>query len=137
MSVKLIASKLIAGLQTLLGSFATGLAGNLVTHKDWRAFITPPISPPPNNQGEIRLMYLGIVIIVCGFIQGLIGIKTGWWQVICGAGIATVSFLASKSALDYFDASPIYFFVTIPFGIVIIVTGLMQLLPAMSHRPRK
>lgn len=134
MSLRLVATKTLAALQTLLGSFAVGFAGSLVTKANTPIIITPlGYMGSGANEVESVLLYLGIAIIVCGFIQGLIGIKSGWWQAVCGVGVTIVSaFLASKQGgVDYYLDSPIYFFAFIPlaFGIVVIVTGLLKLIP--------
>ena len=138
MSVRLIVTKTLAALQTLLGSFAVGFAGSLVTTKakfDTPTMVTPGYHLPGSANSELEsvLLYLGLAIIICGFIQGLTGIKSGWWQAVCGLGVASVSaFLASKQGgVDYYLDSPIYFFAFLPmaFGIVVIVTGLLKLIP--------
>ncbi len=140
MSVRLIVAKTIAVLQTLLGSFATGFSGSLVSKANTPTAVTPGglVGNGPNAVESV-LLYLGLAIIVCGFIEGLMGVKFGWWQTVCGVGVTIFSavLLKQHSGVDYYLDSPFYFFAFIPmaFGIVVIATGLMHLLPAASRPP--
>ncbi|MDO8715271.1 MAG: hypothetical protein Q7J73_00405 [Dehalococcoidales bacterium] len=140
MSVKLIAAKTIAVFQMFLGCLATGFAGSLVSKANTPTAATPGglVGNGPNAVESV-LLYLGLAIIVCGFIEGLMGVKFGWWQTVCGVGVTIFSsvLLKKHSGVDYYLDSPIYFFAFIPmaFGIVVIVTGLMHLLPGISRPP--
>ena len=133
----------IAVFQTLLGIFTTGFAGSLITKANTPTFFTPGgILGNGPNKVESLLLYLGLAIAVFGFIEGLTGVKSGWWQTVCGAGVTIFSAVILKihSGAPYnFLDSPIYFFAFIPtlFGIFVIFTGLMQLIPAISRPPLK
>lgn len=135
MSGRLMAAKALAVLQTLFGGFAAGFALALIDRQAHPEilFPNPGVHAFASNEFESWLLYLGLAIIICGFIQGLKGIKPGWLQAVCGLGIIIVSaFLAGRQNGDMgLLISPIYNFAFIPLalGIVVITTGLMQLLP--------
>ena len=134
MSLRLVATKTLAALQTLLGAFTIAYAGTLAANKTYTQELTPGYHLPgsANNEVESVLLYLGLAIITCGFIQGLTGIKSGWLQVVYGLGVTIVAdFLVnSQNAVDYYLSSPIYYLAFIPLalGIVVFATGLVQLM---------
>jgi len=94
--------------------------------------------PPPNFILEFILVFIGLVIIICGYLQRRIGVKYAGFQVILGLIITIISLLFGIRAatLGHGGYSVLYYgvYVLLVPGIAVSLIGIAQLIQWLNNR---
>jgi hypothetical membrane protein len=94
--------------------------------------------PPPDSVLEFVLVFLGLVVITCGYLQRRMHVKYAILQMIFGLTITIISMplVIRAAALGHGEYSTIYYFVyllLIP-GLAVSLLGVFQLVQAIKTK---
>jgi len=95
-------------------------------------------SPPPNYIFELVLLFLGLAILTCGYLQKRKLVKDAGIQIVNGLVISLISGILTfrTATIGHGEVSVIYYlaYILLVLGLVVFVVGIRQLTHAADLR---
>jgi hypothetical protein len=138
--------KILSILQMIFGALAAFVAWALAQAKaGMMDVLTPGLnpdgtiiiktdSPPPDSVFEFTLLFLGLAILVCGYLQLRKKQREAGIQLVSGIVISGIAgFLAVRAATTgYGEISAVYYLAYVPLalGVIVLIVGITQFIRA-------